>query len=107
MAGNQHAANHAGPGLWSLLQRIGRDRWPRLLRADKGFASDALMSACEGEGLAYLMRLRLTKNVKRAIERLAGRGGWQDALGPGGDLMHLRVENPSRRERMTLSNCRF
>jgi hypothetical protein len=79
MAGNQHAANHAAPGLWALLKRIGRDRWPRLLRADKGFASDALMSACEGEGLAYLMRLRLTKNVTRAIERLAGRGGWQDA----------------------------
>ena len=82
MAGNQHAANHAAPGLWALLERIGRDRWPRLLRADKGFASDTLMSACEQEGLPYLMRLRLTKNVKRAIERLAGRGGWQDA-GPG------------------------
>jgi hypothetical protein len=79
MAGNQHAANHAAPGLWALLARIGRDRWPRLLRADKGFASDALMRTCEEEGLAYLMRLRLTKNVKRAIERLAGRGGWQDA----------------------------
>ena len=79
MAGNQHTANHSGPGLWALLERIGRDRWPRLLRADKGFASDALMSQCEERGLAYLMRLRLTKNVKRAIERLAGRGGWQDA----------------------------
>ncbi|MFZ1102383.1 MAG: transposase [Hyphomicrobiaceae bacterium] len=80
MAGNQHAANHAGPGLWALLDRIGRDRWPRLLRADKGFASEALMSACERESLPYLMRLRLTKNVKRAIERIAGRGdSWQDA----------------------------
>lgn len=79
MAGNRHAANHAAPGLWALLARIGRDRWPRLRRADKGFASDALMGACEGEGLPYLMRLRLTKNVRRAIERLAGRGGWQDA----------------------------
>ena len=79
MAGNQHTANHAGPGLWALIERIGRDRWPRLLRADKGFASDALMLRCEEEGLPYLMRLRLTKNVKRAIERLAGRGGWQDA----------------------------
>ena len=71
--------NHAAPGLWALLDRIGRDRWPRLLRADKGFASDALMGACEERGLPYLMRLRLTKNVKRAIERLAGRGDWQDA----------------------------
>jgi hypothetical protein len=79
MAGNQHTANHAAPGLWALLDRIGRDRWPRLLRADKGFASDALMGACEERGLPYLMRLRLTRNVKRAIERLAGRGDWQDA----------------------------
>jgi hypothetical protein len=79
MAGNRHTANHAAPGLWALIDRIGRDRWPRLLRADKGFASDALMGACEEKGRPYLMRLRLTKNVKRAIERLAGRGNWQDA----------------------------
>ena len=81
MPGNQHAANHSAPGLWALLERIGRDRWPRLLRADKGFSSDALMSKCEQNGLPYLMRLRLTKNVKRAIERLATKGadGWTDA----------------------------
>jgi hypothetical protein len=51
MASNQHAANQAAPGLWALLQRIGRDRWPRLLRADKGFASDALTGAGEKEGV--------------------------------------------------------
>jgi hypothetical protein len=79
MPGNEHAANHAAPGLWALLERIGRDRWPRLLRADKGFASDALMSRCEAEGLRYLMRLRLTKNVQRAIERLGSREDWGDA----------------------------
>ena len=79
MPGNAHTANHAAPGLWALLERIGRDRWPRMLRADKGFCSDALMARCEAEGLPYLMRLRLTKNVKRAIERMAGRGDWSDA----------------------------
>ena len=82
MPGNEHAANHAAPGLWALLDRIGRDRWPKMLRADKGFASDALMTRCEANGLPYLMRLRLTKNVKRAIEKLATLGaaaGWTDA----------------------------
>jgi hypothetical protein len=79
MPGNDHLANHAAPGLWALLARIGRDRWPKMLRADKGFASDALMSRCEAEGLPYLVRLRLTKNVKGAITRLAGRGDWTDA----------------------------
>lgn len=79
MPGNEHAANHAASGLWALLKRIGRDRWPRMLRADKSFCSDALMTRCEAEGLPYLLRLRLTKNVKRAIERLAGRRDWTDA----------------------------
>ena len=103
MAGNQHAANHAAPGLWALLKRIGRDRWPRLLRADKGFASDALMSACEEEGLPYLMRLRLTKNVTRAIERLAGRGGWQDAgQGWQGIDTPLKLSGWAKARRMVL-----
>jgi Transposase DDE domain group 1 len=79
MPGNEHTANHAAPGLWALLERIGKDRWPRMLRADKGFCSDALMARCEAEGLPYLLRLRLTKNVKRAIERMADRGDWSDA----------------------------
>ena len=91
MPGNQHAANHSAPGLWALLERIGRDRWPKLLRADKGFATDALMTACEARGLPYLMRLRLTKNVKRAIERLSGRGGWTDA-GQGWQGVETRLK---------------
>ena len=37
------------------------------------------MRRCEERGLAYLMRLRLTKNIKRVIERLAPRRDWQDA----------------------------
>jgi len=79
MPGNEHGANHASPGLFALLSRIGRDRWPALLRADKGFTSDALMTRCEAEGLRYLMRLRLTKKVKEAIQRLAGRRDWHEA----------------------------
>jgi hypothetical protein len=94
------------------------------------------MGACEEKGLPYLMRLRLTKNVKRAIERLAGRGSWQDA-GQGWQgvdttlklsgwaktrrvvllrrrlkdeperIRSARVENPARRQRTSPSNCRF
>ena len=35
MSGNKHASNHSVPGLWALLDRIGRDCWPTLLRGDK------------------------------------------------------------------------
>jgi DDE family transposase len=79
MSGNKHTSNHSAPGLWALLDRVGRDCWPTLLRGDKSFSSDALMSDCEARGLPYLLRLRLTNNVKRAIERMAGSGGWKNA----------------------------
>src|SRR5262252_11198538 len=35
MPGNKHTSNHSVPGLWALLDRIGRDCWPTLLRGDK------------------------------------------------------------------------
>jgi hypothetical protein len=37
MPGNQHTSNHSAPGLWALLDRIGKDCWPTLLRGDKAF----------------------------------------------------------------------
>ena len=108
MPGNQHSANHSAPGLWALLERIGRDRWPKMLRADKGFCSDALMRKCETEGLPYLMRLRLTKNVKRAIERLAGRRDWTDAgQGWHGIETTLKLTGWARARRVVLLRRRI
>ena len=79
MAGNQHTFNNAAPGLWELLDRIGRDRWPRFLRGDSGIASDTVMRECEQRELPYLFRLRLTKNVKKAVERAMREGDWTSA----------------------------
>lgn len=79
MAGNQHTFNSAVPGLWELLERIGRDRWPRFLRGDSGIASGAVMRECEQRKLPYLFRLRLTKNVKKAVERAMREGDWTSA----------------------------
>ena len=79
-----------------------------MLRADKGFCSDALMSRCEAEGLKYLLRLRLTKNVKRAIERLASGGGWQDAgQGWQGVDTTLRLTGWTRARRVVLLRRRI
>jgi len=103
MSGNKHASNHSVPGLWALLDRIGRDCWPTLLRGDKSFSSDALMSECEARGLPYLLRLRLTNNVKRAIERMAGSGGWKNAgQGWEGIKERLQLSGWSRARRVVL-----
>jgi hypothetical protein len=48
-----------------------------LLRGDSSIASEGVMR--ESEGINYLFKLRLTKNVKTLIERTFMKGGWSDA----------------------------
>lgn len=75
-SGKQHASKHAAPGLWLLLARLGRDRWPALLRGDIGWASEANMQRAEQESLPYLFKLRATRNVKRFLERALAEHDW-------------------------------
>src|ERR687889_840163 len=72
-AGNEHASAHSAPALWGLLDRLGRDRWPWLLRGDADFGTERIMSRAEQEGMPYLFKLRSTRNVKRLIEKAMGR----------------------------------
>jgi hypothetical protein len=78
-AGDEHTSNHAAPALWALLDRTIRDCWPSLLRGDKGFGNEQIMRGAEQRALPYLFKLRLTANVKRAIERLSRQGEWVDS----------------------------
>jgi hypothetical protein len=68
-AGNQHAAKHSAPGLWTLLDRLGPQCAPWLLRGDRDWGNEGVMSETERRGQAYLFKLRLTKRVKRMLER--------------------------------------
>jgi hypothetical protein len=67
--GDQHNVKHATGGLWSLLDRWDRGRWPRLLRGDLSWGIEPVMAQAEQRNLAYLFRLRTTKNVSRALQR--------------------------------------
>jgi hypothetical protein len=78
-AGNEHTSNFSAPGLWALLDRTGRDRWPAVLRGDAGFGNEPIMREAEQRGLPYLFKLRITANVKRAIVRMMGQSDWADA----------------------------
>ena len=53
--------------------------WPRLLRGDAGFGVEPIMAKAEARGLPYLFKLRLTKNVRRMIEKLAQTADWIEA----------------------------
>ena len=107
-SGRQHASKHAAPGLWTLLARLERDRWPVLLRGDVGWASEANMGRAEQEGLAYLFKLRTTRNVKRLLERAMAEADWASAgQGWEGKEAELRLMGWSRARRVVLLRRRL
>lgn len=102
-AGNQHTSKHASPGLWALLERVGRAHWPAFIRGDRDWGTQGNMARAEQEGLDYLFKLRLTAGVKKLVERLmsaaewsAAGQGWQGAEAP------LRLAGWSRARRVVV-----
>jgi Transposase DDE domain group 1 len=102
-AGNQHAAKHSAPGLWALLDRLGPQCAPWLLRGDRDWGNEGVISEAEHRGQAYLFKLRLTKRVKRVLERAMRDDDWRDA-GAGWQGKHgeIRLMGWSRQRRVVL-----
>jgi len=78
-AGNEHAGKHTLPGLLRILDELPAHRRPKMVRGDCGFGSEGIMHELEAREQPYLFKLRLSKNVKRCIERLFNISGWCDA----------------------------
>jgi len=77
--GNQHTGKHVSIGLWKLLDALPRELWPDFIRGDVSFGTEPIMHEAEERNLHYLTKLKLTSNVKKAINRLIDRGEWIDA----------------------------
>jgi hypothetical protein len=106
--GNRHSSKHSGPHLWELLGRLPRACWPRLVRGDKDWGSERNMARCEQEGVGYLFKLRLTKGVRRVLEKAMGAANWDDAgHGWSGRAAKLRLEGWSRSRRVILMRRRL
>jgi hypothetical protein len=101
--GDAHTPKHGQAGLWSLLHRLGRSRWPALLRGDVAWGVEPVMARAEQEGLKYLFRLRMTANVKRALTKMMAERDWTNAgHGWQGKETTLRLEGWSRQRRVVL-----
>jgi hypothetical protein len=101
--GDQHNVKHASDGLWSLLDRLGRSRWPALLRGDSHWGNEPVMARAEREGMPYLFRLRATRNVNRALQKAMLERDWTDAgQGWQGKETSLRLMGWSRQRRVIL-----
>jgi hypothetical protein len=68
-------------------------RW--LIRGDVGFGNEPVMREAEQRHQPYLFKLRLTKGVKRAIERAMDEQDWHNA-GAGWQGKDGRFAAPAR-----------
>lgn len=106
--GNRHNSCHAAPGLWALLDRLGPENWPALLRGDADWGTEANMSRAEQEGVPYLFKLRATAKVKQLIAKLTGEAGWADAgQGWWGREAMLRLSGWGRQRRVVVLRRRL
>jgi hypothetical protein len=106
--GNEHTSKHSAPGLWELLDRLAAPLKPALIRGDANFGNEPVMREAEQRGQPYLFKLRLTKGVKRAIERAMGEQDWQDAgAGWQGKDGKLRLLGWSRHRRVVILRRRI
>lgn len=76
MAGNEHSSQCSMPGLISLLGRLDKRLWPKFVRGDCDWGSDAIMSDLEEISAKYLFKLKKHKKVKELIYRAHGQGSW-------------------------------
>src|SRR5271155_2727318 len=103
LPGDEYNVAHATDGLWALLDHLGPARRPALLRGDKSWGVERVMSRAEQNDLAYLFRLRMTLNVKRSLERAMQQSDWADAgQGWQGKETTLRLQGWSRQRRIIL-----
>ena len=94
------------PPLWGLLGRLPRSHWPSLVRGDQDWGSEPTMGGCEQRGVDYLFKLRMTRGVRKVVEKSMD-GAWEDAgQGWSGREGRLRLGGWSRSRRVILMRRR-
>jgi len=78
-AGNESHSNRTLPGLLRCIDRLPEAQRPKLVRGDAGFGTAPVMAGLEARHMPYLFKLRLTKNVKRSIQKVFWNDDWGDA----------------------------
>ena len=102
-AGNQTASKYAQPNLWAWLDQRPKEHWPKLLRGDIGWGTEAMMVECETRRADYLFKIRQTTKVKQHIAQLVGHEDWVTAGGEWqGMKSELRLTGWSRKRRVVV-----
>jgi hypothetical protein len=90
--GKQHTSGHARAALGRLLDELGAERRPALVRGDSGYGNEGILVELERRGVPYLLRLRQTANVQRLVARQFGAEGWSRADAQGCQMREARLK---------------
>ena len=108
LAGNESHAHYTLPGLVKLLDSLAAQKRPKLVRGDAGLGVEPMLCALEERGQSYLFKLRLTKNVKRYIEKLFWEQDWSEVReGWEGRNGELKLNGWSRARRVIVLRRAF
>jgi len=101
--GKSHAAKHSLGRLRALIEGLGNEQRPALVRGDNAFGNEAVMVQMEEIGQSYLFKLRQTAGVKRLVERQWSREDWCE-VGAGfqGVQTELKLSGWSRARRVVV-----
>ncbi len=103
LPGDEYNVANATDGLWALLDHLGPQRRPALLRGDKSWGIERVMARAEQKDLSYLFRLRMTATVRRSVDRAMQHADWADAgQSWQGKETTLRLVGWSRQRRIIL-----
>jgi len=107
--GKQHTSGHARAALGRLLDELGEERRPALVRGDSGYGNEGMLVELEGRGVPYLLRLRQTANVQRLVARQFGRDDWSrpDTQGCQMREASLKLHGWSRERRVVIVRQRL
>ena len=76
--GNETDSPHRLPGLLEILDDLPCGA-PILVRGDRGYGNELVMSALEERGQDYLLKLPMRKWAKELVAKLSTESGWSDA----------------------------
>jgi hypothetical protein len=72
----EHSAAKARPGLIGVLDNLGEQHRPALVRGDCGFGNEPLIAELQGRAQPYLFKLRQTAGAKKLLARQFARDDW-------------------------------
>ena len=103
-AGKQHSSAHAKSGIGELLDRLGPQHRPALVRGDSGYGNEAILLELEEREQSYLLRLRQTAGVKTLVKRLFANTDWSAPDAQGCQMVgrSLKLQGWSKERRVVV-----